>query len=826
MFDKDNKEKTKKNSAFSRLFSSKKDSSLDLDEYEKAFLDSGDDDTTIKESQSDIVEETNDDYQYTLDEQNPDVIGATQTITYEENAQDDTIFASVDSVEINSGDAKVDEEIPDANTTAEFTFKKDLPEGSEVSDEPINVTELEKDAKSYFDATHNDDIEEKVKELSRLADGGFDYNETYSEFDEEEHIELPERNKNKSQKEQNFDFEESQNEKDFSDDDDTDELDKNISRAFGLTDDDDDEFSSKYESLLEENDEPEIEYTDRAQEKTILKALRKDAISRFFLMIATLCATALCIYFETASGTSRIHPSFFEAGRYGLVYSLSMLQIMFLCAIFNLSGIIEGFKGLSKKKANSQSVAVMTGLVCTLHTLLSLTFAHASSNMKSFCSAGCLSILLLSISSFIKSYMALSSFCIAASKSPKFSTTPLSHSSLEAAAFSKYLDSDTEIFTVEKGNFVKDFFKNTYSTPEASRVSFRIYMTSLIAGLIVGIAYGIFAKDIYGGICAGCAVSLSALPANLIISTSLPFLFASLKVRKTQTAFIGEASPDKYTNAGIISFDDTEVFPAQSVKVSSIRTYSGTRIDKVIIYMAKIFSKLEGSLSYVFQKSIQGGENEVGEASIIEHAPDGVRVRIDGNDIILGNANFLKLYGVHTPSDNIDESFLQSLGSIMYMAIGNELSAKFYIKYAINKGFEEILRSLYDSGICAGIKSMDPCINTQLVCGNLRGTNYPVSVIKQPKGTEVSDKTKDEVSGSIISLSGTHNFLKSFITLDRLRNTYRSNALVSSISSILCLILCTAICFMNSAFAIGVSFFLGLQALWCLPTVLFSIFNK
>lgn len=824
MFDKDNKEKTKKNSAFSRLFSSKKDNSLDLDEYEKAFLDKDENEPLqdVKNVNSDDTENSNGDYQYTLDEQNPDVSGATQTITYEENVKDDTIFADVDSVEINCADNTANEEIPDANTTAEFTFKKDLPEQSEVSDEPINVTDLEKDAKSYYDATHNDDIEEKVKELSRLADGGFDYNETYSQFEEEEDIELPERNKNKSYKdaEENYDIEYSQ------DDEDADELDKNISRAFGLTDDDDDEFSSKYESLLDDSDEPEVEYTDRAQEKTILKALRKDAISRFFLMFATLCMTALCIYFETSSGTSRIHPSFFEAGRYGLVYSLSMLQLMFLCVIFNLSGIIQGFKGLSKKRANSQSVAVMTGLVCTLHTVLSLTFAHSSSNMKSFCSAGCLAIFLLSVSSFIKSYNALSSFCIAASKSPKFSTTQLSHSSLEAAAFSKYLDSDTEIYTVEKGNFVKDFFKNTYITPEASKVSFRIYITALCAGLIVGVAYGIFAKDIYGGICAGCAVSLSALPANLIISTSLPFLVASLKVAKTQTAFVGEAACDKYTNAGIISFDDTEVFPAQSVKVSSIRTYSGTRIDKVIIYMAKIFSKLEGSLSYVFQKSIQGGENEVGEVDIIEHAPDGIRARIDGNDIILGNANFLKLYGVHTPSDNIDESFLQSLGSIMYMAVGNELSAKFYIKYAINKGFEEILRSLYDSGICAGIKSMDPCINTQLVCGNLRGTNYPVSVIKQPKGSDVVQKTKDEVTGSIISLSGTHNFLKSFITLDRLRNTYRSNALVSSISSILCLILCTAICFMNSAFAIGVSFFLGLQALWCLPTILLSVFSK
>lgn len=820
MFEKDNKEKTKKNSAFSRLFS-KKENSLDLDEYQKAFLDS-DDKESGNDVNSDNVIETNEDYQYTLDEQNPDISGATQTITYKDEIRDDTVFADVDSVEIDSSEDAQNEEIPDANTTAEFTFKKDLPEGSDVSDEPINATELEKDAKSYYNATHNEDIEEKVKELSRLADGGFDYNETYSQFEEQEDIELPERNKNKSFKDSN----EASDVQYVDDDEDADELDKNISRAFGLTDDEDDEFSSKYESLLDDNDEPEVEYTDRAQEKTILKALRKDAISRFFLMFATLCATVLCVYFETASGTSRLHPSFFEAGRYGLVYALSMLQLMFLCAIFNLSGIIEGFKGLSKRKANSQSVAVVTGLVCTLHTLLSLTFAHASSDMKSFCSAGCLAILLLSVSSFIKSYNALSSFCIAASKSPKFSTTPLSHSSLEAAAFSKYLDSDTEIYTVEKGNFVKDFFKNTYITPEASKVSFRIYITALCAGLIVGVAYGIFAKDIYGGICAGCGVALSALPANLIISTSLPFLVASLKVRKTQTAFLGEAACDKYTNAGIISFDDTEVFPAQSVKVSSIRTYSGTRIDKVIIYMAKIFSKLEGSLSYVFQKSVQGGENEVGEVNIIEHAPDGIRARIDGNDIILGNANFLKLYGVHTPSDNIDESFLQSLGSIMYMAVGSELSAKFYIKYAINKGFEEILRSLYDSGICAGIKSMDPCINTQLVCGNLRGTNYPVSVIKQPKGSDVVEKTKDEVSGSIISLSGTHNFLKSFITLDKLRNTYRSNALISSISSILCLLLCTAICFMNSASAIGVSFFLGLQALWCLPTIIFSILNK
>ena len=299
---------------------------------------------------------------------------------------------------------------------------------------------------------------------------------------------------------------------------------------------------------------------------------------------------------------------------------------------------------------------------------------------------------------------------------------------------------------------------------------------------------------------------------------------ASVKAKKTQTAYIGEAACDAYESTGVVSFDDTEVFPARNVKVSSIRTYGDNRIDKVILNMAKIFENVEGPLSFVFSNSVQSIDGSNPEVVITEQATNGIGAQIDGKDVLVGTEDFLRLYDIETPTDNIDESFVKSLGSIMYMAVDGILASKFYIKYTMNRNFEKILRNFYDAGICVGIRTLDPCITTELVCGNLKGTNYPVSVIKNvPRNS--SGEPVEATDGAIITLSSVNNFIKGFIRLDNLRNVYRSNMVISLFVAIIGALIATVLNITGLSY-LGVMFIIAFQLLWCIPTILFSVFSK
>ena len=740
------------------------------------------------ETQLDSVSENGGDdepYQYSLDE------AAAQNAldgAKDENTQSgDEITVEKSEIHINPQNGDDSDSLSDGgnsgsssvsnNDTAVFTFAKDLPEG--ISHEELNLSELEDSAKSYFNATHTSSIDDKVDELCRLADNGFDDTETETpeivsgSTDTGDNSDKPETKKKKRRRRRdvisNDDIAMLSGNHPSSDIADTSSGDANdeytdvfASGRLG------ENFSKQYDTLFSD-DEPECEYTDPHQETLIIKELRSNALKGVLSVILTLAAAIFCIYFESAAGTAKSHPGIFEPGRYGVVYALSMLQIMFFGVIFNLDGVKRAFKSLNPHKARPELLCAVTLCVCTLYTVISITLAGTSPSLHSYCSVGCLALVILSVNSFIKSYTALTSFCIAASKKPKFSTTELDATSDEAGAFAKYLEQDTTIFTVSKNSFISGFFKKTFAAPKATKSCFKLAVTGIIAGIVCGVLAGFMKSDIYSGVTVGTSVILASLPVNLLLATALPYLVFSLRAAKSKTAFIGEAACDAYTEAGIISFDDTEVFPPKNVKVSSIRTYGDHRIDKVIIYMARIFDKLPGPLSYVFANSVQGSDEHIGEASVIEHSPDGLRIKLDDMEILLGTSNFFRLFDIATPSDNIDESFLQSLGSIMYMAVNGGLAAKFYIKYSVNRGFESILHSLYNAGVCVGVKTFDPCINNQLICGNLKGTNYPVSVIRKSPET-LSDDTENSSNGSIVTLTGAHSFLHGFIGLDKLRN--------------------------------------------------------
>lgn len=781
-----------------------------------------------------------------------------QSMFEEEDAFSESMVVEKEDIEIDSSAASEESDEASFGDTAVFTFAKDKPEGSEIDHEELSIGELQGTAKEYYNATHSERVDDKVDELRKLVDEEFAITketdkvslaeQVFTEqtretpvvkvkkdkltekklrrrgivsdddmdmlsgvqFVEEEAVvqntaaaEEPETNSTEyinplEEAEQEYDVPETEDE-------------KIISLLGGL--------KKKYDE--EELDEPDEEYTDRSQESEILKSLRSRAITSTVSVVFTAIFAALCIYFEVAAGTKAAHPAIFEPGKYGITYALCMLQFMFAGVIFNLDGVKRAFLGLRPSKPAAEGFCAVTLCVCTLHTILSCVLSHNSASLRSYCAIGCISLLMLSVNSFIKAYTCLTSFCVAASKAPKTASFNLDRKSPEAARFEKYLDDDTTIVTIGKGSFVNGFFKKTYASPSAASGTFRMSMVILAVALVAAVVKGIISKNVYSAVCTFSAVSLAALPVNALISTALPFLLASMKAKKTQTAFIGEAACDAYENCGIISFDDTEVFPAKSVKVSSIRTYGDNRIDKVILYMAKIFEKLEGPLSYVFANSVQNIESREVEAQIVEQLADGINVKIDGREVLVGTGNFMRLYDIETTADNIDESFLHSLGSIMYMSVDGALAAKFYIKYTMNRNFEAILHAFYDAGICVGIKSLDPCITTELVCGNLKGSNYPVSVIKSSGETTVAESTES----AIISLSGIHNFLKNFIRLDNLRNIYRTNAIIGFAGSVIGLGIAAFLGITGSA-AVGIAFLAIFQILWCIPTVLFSVLSK
>ena len=567
----------------------------------------------------------------------------------------------------------------------------------------------------------------------------------------------------------------------------------------------------------------DFEYTDRVQGAALFADFRKSAVIATISVVLSLLATVVCVWFELGHGAGLPFSGMMMPGRYGRVYAMICLQVLALAVFFNLDGLSRGFRKLSLKRPAPEAVAAVSVSVCALHTVYTAAAAYEASSYKTYCFAGCFILFVLSVNTFVKAYTRFKSFAMVLSKKPKLATKNLDHLAEEFSAFDKYLSEDSEVLAVTKTASVSDFVKRTYTVPSALRSCNAFMYAMLVFGLVAAFA-GVFFlnKSPYEAISGGLLIYLFSAPVGMLLATALPYFVSSMKASALHAAILGEAAGDFLDNAAVLSFDDTEVFPPKTVKITNIKTYNEHRIDKIVVYMTAIFNKIGGPLSYVFASSLQEVPADVGEIMVHETSADGLHLKVGEDDVLVGTSAYLRMFDIETPVDAVDETEIRSLTSILFLVCNNEIAAKFYIRYSFNRRFEPVLRGIYDAGICCGIRTFDPGVDDQLVAGNLKETNYPIHVIR--KDIKEIGHVEESLSSSVISLSSIHNYLKAFLLVDRLNGLYRTAKVLSIIGALVGLAL-SAFFFVTGG-TLAASSLLLFQIFWLLPPAIFSFLGK
>lgn len=797
------------------------------------------------------------------DNSNEKVQAETIADSTDENTVDNV---NEDTVADETEDAPCDGENTSGEAFEDAVAEDDVQIYGNADETADDSAEIEHDAKNYFNSTYQDSIEERIKSIRENALNTYAKDESFDEPAEElVHEDVFSDNTPENSENGYVEGEGVYSDDEISDDapvydsenvyDNSEENVKEsgsqnydmsqllkILKSDGETEDDEDDYGKKkkkskitydtetdIEAVSSEFDDDtneyshDFEYKDALQSADLYKNFRKSAVVATISVILTFVFTLLCIWMESGHGAGLPFSHMMKPGYYGRVYAMVCLQMLAFCVIFNLDGFSRGIKKLSIKKAAPEAVAVVSVAVCALHTVYTAVFNYNGSDYTTFCLAGCVVTLFLSINNFVKAYTRFKGFTIVLAKKPKFTTVKLDALSEENNVFAKYLSEESDVLNISKTEAVSDFVKNSYTIPKAlSSCNFLVYLSLILSIVTVVARLVILNTGVYDAVTGGVSVFVFACPISYLLASALPYFITSGRVGKMRNAIIGEAACDTFENAGVISFDDTEVFSPKTVKVTSIKTYNNNRIDMVIVQMAKIFNKLGGPLSHVFASSVQVDIGPDDNVMVIESSKDGVHLTVDGEDVLIGTGNYLRLFDIECPVDDSDESETRALTSILYLVTGNVLAAKFYIKYSLNRKFEGVLKGLYDAGVCCGVRTNDPGVDNNLVSANLKGANYPISVIQKP--AKDIGKIEETSSGALVGITGIHSFLLSFIMLDKLRGTYKTNTVFSILATVIGLAVSMALVFLG--FKIGVWTAILFQLFWIIPIFLVSFFRK
>lgn len=551
----------------------------------------------------------------------------------------------------------------------------------------------------------------------------------------------------------------------------------------------------------------------------------KTAFGKNALSLFAMAAVVIVLFFYENIITLGGHlPDALNPVYYPVVNVMVGLQFLFIGAGIAYRSLIKGIRGLIDRKPVPESFIPLILLVSVIFAVC-VCFFSPDVTPVTFNFPASLCLLFAVLNERMDLRREIMSFNIISSKRTKFALEKLElgDAELETKAFDKFLPKQPAVFKINKTGFIDGYFRRTKAYPSTKLVlkafipaSAAITAASLVMGAIL-------LRDWQSAVMLAYTAFFFSLPATVFIAFGLPAFRASKLAFAENSAFVGESALDEYTTAGSISFDDREVFPTAGVKLRSVKVFGSGRIDTVIYNVASIYSVLGGPLSDVLNVATADlGRSE--DTEILSVDNEGVEALVDGKHLYAGKADYLRKNGYVPVSDPDDEEIVSGGEiSIMYLVCDDEVIAKLYIRYRIDPGFEVTVKRLYKSGICVGIKTVDPNINDEMLSTKIKLAKYPVRVLKY-SDISGSRRGSDRTDSGIVSKKSAKALLSVFTLCDRIKHVTKTNIAVDIITMITGLAVCISTAVIGSVVSVPSLYVALFQLFWLLPVYLMSKF--
>ena len=299
--------------------------------------------------------------------------------------------------------------------------------------------------------------------------------------------------------------------------------------------------------------------------------------------------------------------------------------------------------------------------------------------------------------------------------------------------------------------FVSGFFKrSSVSCENSSNVLTMLGVSagiSLVTGLVSFFLNGYSVVSLSQSF---AVVFMLALPVCSLLTHKLPYKHSSSKVLKDdEGAFIGESSIYESADVDVVTYEDTEVFGIEDVKIKKMHLYGKMyNTPKAMKQMYSLFSVVGGPLDYVFSSSL---DRKCPSATDIVIEDDGVSGMMEGHRVYAGTEEYMIRHGITIPADDYRTNTSASASSkIMYGAEDNEVYVKFFIRYSFSEEFTMILPELKENKIIPLIYTRDPNITGELVKMLTLGEDI-IRVMKKyiPRTTE--ERTYRHVDSGLVT---------------------------------------------------------------------------
>lgn len=184
------------------------------------------------------------------------------------------------------------------------------------------------------------------------------------------------------------------------------------------------------------------------------------------------------------------------------------------------------------------------------------------------------------------------------------------------------------------------------------------------------------------------AITASCAPFAAFLAFPLPYTIITRRIFMSGSAIAGWAGLRDIGSSRHLIVTDSDIFPAGTLSVESVRILEGTWPEKVISCSGSVICASGSGLAPVFTELMRRNNCSIQRVEeFCCHEGGGLTAQINGEEILCGNSGFMHLMGIRLPQK------LASKSSV-FVSINGVLSGIFTIKYVPVTSVQEALASL------------------------------------------------------------------------------------------------------------------------------------
>lgn len=466
-----------------------------------------------------------------------------------------------------------------------------------------------------------------------------------------------------------------------------------------------------FETQLEENDfdsfKPETEYNSAADAKKIIRQLSIKKRSAFLRTVFTgFCCVALALFM--------VPPLSIVFVAHTTVCATVCAAILFVALLLNIDAVLS-FKKLFGRNCTGDVLAVISAVGALA---LGAVAAAKHQDVIEMLLLSALILFTRAISGFWRTSSLLSNLRQITGNAPKNAITLIGDRATTFAMAKNAVEGDVLIAATQKTDFVSDYMKySTYGTSLSGKIPL-IFFGSLVLSLAIGLASGYYFGDMVAGFHCTASILCIAAGPTVFLTDTLPVFSAASRLNRKGSMIAGRAGAQEIELANAAVLSSTDIFPAGTVTLHSMKVLSDNNIDNTILRAASLTEAMGSTLAPIF-KRIAGTNTSytMPDSDTVKYEERmGISGWVDNELLFIGNRTLMQAHGIEVPDVEVDRTILRRGYFPVYLASGGKACALIVIQYSVDPTVARELKHLANLGITVLVNNCDPNINEPMIC--------------------------------------------------------------------------------------------------------------